>query len=583
MSEAQWDKVLGENGFSGIDLVLKDAEDEDLHEISVMISTADAADLPVNGIEAKQNAFIICESPEQMEQQLTLSLRESLTERGFKSCIAIDYHSLPSANVDVQGSLCVALLGLGKTNLSEINDNEFHNIKDLLLNSSWLLWISGDEIDNPALAMATGLIRSVRWERDFDTPNLVLLSVENPPPESKALADKIGEYCNHYRKERNEEFLLRNNEFWVPRVRQSARMTRYLDIKAGKLTPSLQPLGANRALRLTTQSPGMLNKLVFEDDPIWHMPLADMDVEVKIEAAGVNFKDVVIAMGQLAEISMGFEGAGEVARVGPKVEHTAVGDRVVAFATKKEVGGFQTFFRVNESALVKVPPQMTWDEAAAIPLVFMTVLYSLNHVARLSCGETILIHAAAGGVGQAAIQVAQLAGAEIFATVSTAEKRDLLVKDYGIAEDHIFSSRDLSFAKGIKRMTQDRGVDIVLNSLSGEALHRSWDCIAPFGRFIELGKKDIVANGRLQMAPFLHNVMYCTVDMREIMELKPRKAASIIEEAFSLFMQGKIHTPRPLTIFSYADVETAFRQLQSGQGMGKIVLKPHTGDIVRVS
>ena len=226
---------------------------------------------------------------------------------------------------------------------------------------------------------------------------------------------------------------------------------------------------------------------------------------------------------------------------------------------------------------------MTLDEAAAIPLVFMTVLYSLNHVARLSSGENILIHAAAGGVGQAAIQVAQLAGAEIFATVSSIEKRDWLVSEYGIAEDHIFSSRDLLFVKGIKRMTQGRGVDVVLNSLSGEALRRSWDCIAPFGRFIELGKRDIAANGRLQMAPFLHNAMYYGMDMAEIMWLKPHVAVALIEEAFSLFVQGKIHTARPLTIYSYADVEKAFRQLQSGRVMGKIILKPQIGDIVRVS
>jgi len=575
--------VLRENGFSGLDLVLRDAEDEDLHDISVIISTGNSDNPPAGGMEAKQHALVICESPEQMKQQLTLSLIESLTVRGFKSCTAIDYHSIPSPNVDIKGSLCVALLGLGKTNLSEINENEFDSIKFLLLSSSWLVWVSGDEVETPTLAMATGLIRTVRWERDFDAPNLVLLGVDNPRPESKALADKIGDYCKRYSKERNEEFLIKNNEFWAPRVRESALMTRYLDSKAGRHTPSLQALGEKRALRLTTQSPGMLNKLVFEDDPTRNMPLADMDVEVKIEAAGVNFKDVMIAMGQLAENSMGLEAAGEVMQVGSKVKHTAVGDRVATFAAKREACCFQTFYRVHESSVVKVPPQMTLDEAAAIPLTFMTVLYSLNHVARLSSGETILIHAAAGGVGQAAIQVAQLAGAEIFATVSTAEKMDWLVAEYGIAKERIFSSRDLSFVKGIKRMTQDRGVDVILNSLSGEALRRSWDCIAPFGRFIELGKKDITANGRIHMAPFLHNAMYYGMDMAEIMWLKPTVAVALIKEAFNLFVQGKIRTARPLTNYSYGDVEKAFRQLQSGQAMGKIILKPHSGDIVSVS
>jgi NADPH:quinone reductase-like Zn-dependent oxidoreductase len=582
MTETQWDKLLRENGFSGVDLVLKDTNDGELHEISVMISSADSTNAPVNGTSGKPNAYLIFDSPEQMKEQSALSIRDHLIMEGF-NCTSIDYHSLPSAEIELNGSLCISLIGLAQTNLSEITHSEFLGIKNLLLGSSRLLWVVGDESTRPELAMATGLIRSVRWERDFDSPNLVILSVEDPPPEPITIADKIIACIHAHGKEVNQEFLLRRNELWVPRVCPLAKTTRHLNKKAGQFQASPQRLGQNRSVRLMTPSPGLLNKLAFEAEPIWHESLAETDVEVKIHAAGLNFMDVMIAMGQLAELSMGLEASGEVTRVGSNVKEFAVGDRVVAFATQKDRGCFQTLFRASESALVKIPPKLSMDEAAATLLVFMTVMYSLHHVARLSEGETLLIHAAAGGVGQAAIQVAQLAGAVIFATVSSAEKKAWIIKEYGLSEDRVFSSRELSFAKGIQRMTHGRGVDIVLNCLSGEALHRSWECIAPFGRFIELGRKDIVTNGKLAMRPFQKNVTYSAVDVKAIMELKPQFAAALVKQALDLVKQGKLQVPRPLRTYLFSEVETAFRMLQTGQAMGKTIIKPHVDDVVQVS
>ncbi len=583
MTGVQWEEVLRDSGFSGLDIELKDTDDDELHEISVMISSAESTDHHMSSIENRPDVYLICESLEQTREQFTLSIRGYLVEHGWENCILIDYHELPSAELDFTRSLCVSLIGLGKTDLSVIGGDEFSSIQSLLLNSSTLLWVSANETQRPELAMATGLLRSVRWERDFDSPNLVTLGIEGPFPEPRLLAYKILQCIDPKRNMRNEEFLYKENELWVPRVHESALTTRYLNMKTGLDEPSPQIIGKNRSIRLTTKSPGLLNKLVYENEPIWHKGLAGDEVEIRIHASGLNFMDVMIAMGQLAKMSMGIEGSGEVTRVGSNVKQLAVGDQVICFASHKARGCFQNLFRVIETAVIKIPPGMSMDTAAAIPLVFMTVVYGLNHVARLSAGETVLIHAAAGGVGQAAIQIAQIAGAEVFATVSTIEKRACLIDKYGLAEDHIFSSRDLSFAKGIKRMTQDRGIDVVLNSLSGEALRQSWDCVAPFGRFIELGKKDILSNGSLSMEQFLKNVTYSAVDIKAIMELKPRFAAALVREVLDLFVQGKLCVPSPLTTYSYANVETAFRKLQTGQAMGKTILKPHIDDIVQVS
>ena len=365
MSESQWDTLLQENSFSGTDLILRDMEDHELHEISIMVSTAASHNEPTtldannangsHGLEndlsdnnKREQVFIICESKNQMEAPLTIELSESLLTNKYRSCRIIDYHKPFPTDWNKTTGLAISLLGLGGTNLSNLNENEYEKIKELLLQSSNLLWVSGDEVENPLLAMATGLIRSVRWERDLDGPNITILGVANPSPCSRVFARKISQLCENLGKERNGEYLLKDHEFWTARVTESAKITEYLDVKSEKLVPRLAVVDASRALRLTTQSPGMLSKLVFEDDPVWRKPIGSFDVEIEVQAAGLNFRDVIIAIGQLPAPTMGLEGAGVVTRVGPAVKDTVVGDRVVFFAPDKEAGSFQTYFRVVE-------------------------------------------------------------------------------------------------------------------------------------------------------------------------------------------------------------------------------------------
>lgn len=233
--------------------------------------------------------------------------------------------------------------------------------------------------------------------------------------------------------------------------------------------------------------------------------------------------------------------------------------------------------------LPKVPGDMGLEDAAALPVAYGTVIYGLCDVARLSSGESILIHAAAGAMGQAAVQIAMVLGAEIFATVSTLEKKQLLIDQYAIPADHIFSSRDMSFSKGVMRMMRGRGVHVALNSLSGEALRETWTCIADFGRFIEIGKKYSISNGRLEMGPFLCNVSYSGVDLASIFTDKPAKATQLLARILQLASEKKIHPAYLLTVMNFPELEAGFRLLQFGKGMGKIVFKPHKDDLVPVS
>ena len=189
----------------------------------------------------------------------------------------------------------------------------------------------------------------------------------------------------------------------------------------------------------------------------------------------------MVSMGLVADTVLGADAAGTIKRVGDKVTLVKPGDRVALMS----LGAYRNIIRVDESVVQILPDSMTIEEGASLPCVYITAYQSLVTIGHLSDGESILIHSAAGGLGQAAIQLAKHLGAEIFVTAGSAEKRRLLMEEHGIPADHVFNSRDLTFAKGIMRMTNGKGVDVVLNSLAGEALRKTWECISDYGRFVE--------------------------------------------------------------------------------------------------
>ncbi|PWO21410.1 Qor, NADPH:quinone reductase Zn-dependent oxidoreductase, partial [Pyrenophora tritici-repentis] len=189
---------------------------------------------------------------------------------------------------------------------------------------------------------------------------------------------------------------------------------------------------------------------------------------------------------------------------------------------------------------------------------------------------------ATGGVGQAAINYAKSVGAEIFATFSTPEKRDLLVQNYGIAEDHIFSSRDMKFAKSVQQITGGYGVDVVLNSLAGDALRCSWDLLAPFGRFIEIGKKDIQSNSRIELRPLLRSTSITCVDLVTMMKCRPQLVKQLTEDTIRLWSEGVVKTATPTTVSPLSKLVEGFETLRSGRGTGKMVFVPHADDVAPI-
>ncbi|MEO0408852.1 MAG: SDR family NAD(P)-dependent oxidoreductase, partial [Cyanobacteria bacterium P01_A01_bin.135] len=294
------------------------------------------------------------------------------------------------------------------------------------------------------------------------------------------------------------------------------------------------------------------------------------EVEIRVTAAGLNFIDVLDTLGLLPfeRDWLGVECAGEVVAVGTEVKHLAVGDRVVALAA----GSFARYVTVSALLVVPQPRNLSNIEAATIPANFLTAYYALVVVAKVQPGERVLIHAAAGGTGMAAVQIALSRGAEVFATASPSKWAAL--KNMGVRQ--VMHSRTLDFADEILATTRGKGVDVVFNSLSGEAIPKSLGVLKPQGRFIEIGKRDVWSVA--QVAEVAPQVAYHLVDLLSLAQKAPQQVQAMLTALMQAFESGQLH-PLPHRVFSLLDAVSAFRYMQRSQHIGKIVLTLPQGDI----
>jgi acyl transferase domain-containing protein/NADPH:quinone reductase-like Zn-dependent oxidoreductase/acyl carrier protein len=338
---------------------------------------------------------------------------------------------------------------------------------------------------------------------------------------------------------------------------------------------------AGDALALGSDQPGTLDALGWRRAA--PRPAGPGEVEIEVAASGLNFRDLMWAMGLLPEEalidgfagpSFGLECAGTVRAVGPGVENLAVGDRVAGFAPAALASRVTT----AAHAVTKIPPELDFAAAATVPVAFVTAIYALGTLAQLAAGEYVLIHAAAGGVGLAAIQYARHRGAVVIATAGSELKRGFLRL---AGADHVLDSRDLGFADAVRAITGGAGVDVVLNSLSGEAMEASIAVLKPFGRFLELGKRDFYLNRRVHLRPFRQNVSYFAIDVDQLPVRRPELARALLGEISEALAAGAI---RPLAhrVFGFAEIDEAFRLMQGAGHIGKLVLVPDGNRAVRL-
>ena len=292
-------------------------------------------------------------------------------------------------------------------------------------------------------------------------------------------------------------------------------------------------------------------------------------IEVAVTASSLNFADVLVAMGRYPSFAgnpqLGIDFAGVVSAVGPGVTSHKVGDHVGGMSPN---GCWGTFVTVDADVAVKLPTGLRDDQAAAVATASATAWYGLQDLARIQEGDKVLIHSATGGVGQAAIAIARMAGAQIYATAGTAERRDLL-RRMGI--ERVYDSRTAEFAEQIRRDTDGYGVDIVLNSLTGAAQRAGVELLAFGGRFIEIGKKDIYGDTRMGLFPFRRNLSFYGVDLALMCTTHPERIRELLDTVYRLTSEGYLPQPET-THYPLAEAATAIRVMSAAEHTGKLIL-----------
>ncbi|KAF2441997.1 reducing type I polyketide synthase [Karstenula rhodostoma CBS 690.94] len=573
-----WGQVMHGCGFSGADLVLPDYPGGECSQLSFIVSTA--VHPPVSLLEAPVPASIppkfIVDPSSDYQSALATSITLSL---GCYRQIPDMMSLADAASLATREAFAHEFIFLNETEAPIVHCMEeltFTTIKAVLASARSILWVKqgggGGSPSNPEYAASDGLCRVSRNENP--RVGLVTLALETSSLENAPHVAKIFQRM-HDKSTVETEFKMIQGRPHINRVRRA----KYLDEHIFKRTarPVVHQKASGQRLRIGIRVPGLLDTIEYTQDQIDNSMLPAEEIEIEIKAIGINYKDLITLLGQGKSDSLGCEYTGVVLATGSRVVGINTGDRVAGIPNEQAI---QTYSRAHVKNVVRIPENLTFAEAAAIPVAYCTAYYSLVEVARLQPGEAVLIHSAAGGTGQAMIQVAQWIGATVYATVSDVRKKTLLMDVYGLSESHIFSSRDASFATGVERSTKV-GVDVVINSLSGTLMEASWSCVAPFGRFVEIGLKDAHLRRNLPMHTFTKNVSFSSVDMELIFLRKDHMCERLLREVFDLFAQGTLKVAQP-QLYSLGEIQEAFRYLQSGKSSGKMVVEVGTEDVLPI-
>jgi NADPH:quinone reductase-like Zn-dependent oxidoreductase/ubiquinone/menaquinone biosynthesis C-methylase UbiE len=565
-----WDGLLKETGFSGNELVIRDYQDERAHQVGIIIATADTPEqTPV-----ADSSVLVVVGEDDSRNELALELVDKgFDASGYQPVLArldqlADVELGPTDHV-------IFLADLGGSMLASPSEDTFRLVQGWIQQSKQLMWVT--TTNTPYAGLKDGFLRTIRSEND--SKRIISLSLEET---SSGISTSLTHVAQVFRSafesdSAESEYTVRNGQISTRRLVVEENANKNLDESIHPLTrPEAWSTGPPVKLRIGTR--GSLDTLRFIEDDDTRDVLGETEVEIENRAWPIGFRDVFVALGRLDENEFGTDCAGIIKRVGSKVTAVKPGDRVCA----SFFDAIKTYVYRDESDVLKIPDSISMEEACGVINPVLTAWYSLIDVARLTKDDKILIHSASGGTGQLAVQIAKMVGAEIFATVGYEHKKQLLMDEYGIPASHIFYSRDLSFAQGVMRVTNGYGVDVVLNSLTGEGLRASWDCVAPCGRFVEIGKADIYSNAPLPMAAFRNNVSFLAVDLRHLHYHKLDLMRRVFTTSMQRVLDGTLHCPYPCHTFSVSNIQDAFRFIQGGQNTGRVVVTVEPEDKVQV-
>lgn len=569
-SELPWDSFLRKNRYSGIEATFRSFPRDGGYPGTILISTASGEDFSASVPEL---TIVVLDKKSALQREIAADLCQKFganPEAHTRTLAEVD------ASQECDGHHYVSIQDLREPLLLDISEHDFGKVKTVLSRAKSFIWVKQAHV-TPDQAISDGLLRVSRHENS----RVVLVSLAldmRKKRRSKDLADRIytvfRQTQKHMDGEYEPEYAEESGRLCVNRLIPARRTDEHL-FAAAKRPLTYTPV-SDQPLRLHIRTPGVLSTLEWVEDETFRQPLGANEVKFQVRAIGVNFKDVLALLGRVSSENLGSEYAGIVTNVGSSVTCIKVGDRVATGF----LDAFRTYGRVPQTDAWVLPDHVSFAEAASMPTAFRTAYYCLFEIARLQKGESILIHRASGATGQAAIQIAKKIGAVIYATVGSTAKKKMLVEQYGILAEHVLYSRDTSFADGIRRLTNGCGVEVVLNSLTGKLLEASWEVIAPWGRFVEIGLSDAFSRQKLPMVPFTRGVSFSSFNLG--MFRPGPEHDRLMNRVWDLFRAGHIRPVHPLQVYPVEKVEAAFRFLHSGDSSGKLVIELDRNSVIPV-
>ncbi|KAH0559951.1 hypothetical protein GP486_003526 [Trichoglossum hirsutum] len=509
----RWDHELRTAGFSGVDVVVHDHEG-DFKMNAVIVAAPAAAERP------EGRRVTLLHSGGETCSPVVTQMEASLKSQGYTIDLCT-LHQTPPPDQDV-----LSLLDLESTPFfASITPLTFHAFRQFITHlpspSTGILWVTRSsqlKCQNPEYGLIHGMARTARCELSLDFGTLEVDHIDN----SGLWGDMVVKVLEKFQRRDKDgemgpdwEFAISEGMVHVPRFKPISVLHELAKSSLGRPVK-----------KLVIGKRGLLQTLQWVERPLTSA-LNEGDVEVEMRAVGLNFKDVIISMGiiegrVIEGDGLGCEGAGVVRRVGSGIKHLKPGDRVIYFG----MGSFATIVKWDSSLglVMKIPEYMSFADAATLPVVYGTVVYSLLDVARAEKGQDDWRRRKPTPTTFLSTSTL-LNKFQIYATVGSEEKVQYLMTTYGIPRSHIFNSRDTSFLPAVMAATGNRGVDIVLNSLTGELFHASWQCVAEFGKMVEIGKRDFIGRGKLDVDLFEMNRSFFGVDFARIYHHNPQLSA----------------------------------------------------------
>lgn len=573
LSEFAWNDVLKSTGFSGIDLSMQDFGCSENSTLSMMVSSAEVCCSDIH-IERSSSAptrhAVILTSGTQFQKQVATGMVRSLEHDEIVEWEVTCASALQGLRYKVD--FVVVLMDLDSDYLGNMNDDSFKALQHIFTGGRKVIWASrgaGSRPERPERAKIEGLMRCVAAEVPDLSCTVIALDLMS---DASRCSRQILQVVQHVLSSQdpiepqyNEEHGVLHIGRFVPHgALEDTAMSRIPDTDDGQ--QAMSDIAHERHMKLQLARVGALDSLHHTNDITHLSPLAQDEVEVRIMAVGLGYRDAMVAAGQLPSESLGYDAAGVISRTGSKATFS-VGDHVMCF----RAGIIGSFARCKPLELCSIPREMPFARAASLPTSGAISYHALHDLGCLGPESSILIHCGAGGTGQTAIQLAQHIGCTIFVTAGTFEKRFFLQREYGLVKGQIFSSRDTSFCDQILALTGGAGVDLVLSCVTGDMQRASLSVLAAGGTFVDLAMhtsqtSTILDQKFSERGCSFHRIDRSLPNMKRIFKRSVENYLKLMRES------DRLKGPLPLHEVGAGEAEPLFRRLLAGEIIGKAIL-----------